>query len=265
MRTITLVLIAALCALWAGVAFPQVDPAAEQEMVRLVNAERAKAGLAPLTVDERLTRIAREHSQLQATKHAISHQFPGEPDVRHRISPTGLRFNYSGENVAFDVDPPSAHRELMNSPPHRANILRPEFNAIGIGVVHAGNEIYVTEDFARRLPELSPDDAESAIVRSFAALRRSVGLRPVPLRSQDGLRELACQMAKNGRLETDIARDIPNVSTVTAWTATEPQKLPSDLIKLKNARASGWSLGSCFAPSPRFPNPVWWNVAVMHF
>jgi Cysteine-rich secretory protein family len=243
----------------------QVEPASEQEMVQLVNAERVKAGLSPLVVDERLTRIARQHSQLMAAKHGLSHQFPGEPDVRHRVTATGLRFNYSGENVAYDANAASAHRSLMNSPPHRANILRPEFTAIGVGVIRSGDLIYVTEDFAHRLEELSPDQAEAAIVKSFAALRRSNGFPPLPLRHQDGLRELACDMARNDRLETDIARDIQNVRAVVVWTATEPQKLPENLQKLRDTKASGWSLGSCFASSGRYPNPVWWNVAVTYF
>ena len=243
----------------------QFEPASEQQIVQLVNLERAKAGLPPLTVDERLTRIAREHSQLLAAQHALSHQFPGEPDVRHRVAATGLRFDISGENVAYDADAASAHRSLMNSPPHRANILRPQFTAIGIGVVRSGNLIYVTEDFAHRLQELSPDQAEAAIVKNFAALRRSNGFPPLPLRPQDGLRELACDMARNDRLETDIARDIPKVSNVVVWTATEPQKLPENMQRLRNTKASGWSLGSCFASSNRYPNPVWWIVAVTYF
>lgn len=263
MRRVLTILIFAVCAISAQA--QQFDPAAEQEMVRLVNAERARTGLSPLQVDDRLTRIAREHSVLMAAKHGLSHQFPGEPDLRRRIVPTGLRFDFSGENVALDADAASAHRGLMNSPPHRANILRPQFSTIGIGVVRSGNQIYVTEDFAHRLQELSPNQAEATIIRSFAALRRSSGLAPVPLRSQDGLSQLACQMAKDDQLETDIARDIPNVKSVLVWTATDPQKLPDDLLKIRNTKASGWSLGSCFSTSKRYPNPVWWNVAVMYY
>ena len=263
MRRILTVFILAACAICANA--QQFDPAAEQEMVRLVNSERAQAGLSALQVDDRLTRIAREHSVLMAARHGLSHQFAGEADVRHRIVATGLRFDFSGENVAFDVDAPSAHNALMHSPPHRANILRPQFSVIGIGVVRSGNQIYVTEDFAHRLQELSPNQAEADIVQGFAALRRSSGLAPVPLRSQDGLRQLACQMAKDDQLETDIARDIPNVSSVLVWTATDPRKLPDNLLKIRNTKASGWSLGSCFSTSRRYPNPVWWNVAVMYY
>lgn len=257
------VIVVALCAVVATA--QQGEPDAEQEMVQLVNAERAKQGLAPLQVDERLTRIAREHSKLLAENHDLAHQFPGEPDLRHRIVATGLRFDFSGENVAYNADAQSAHESLMNSPPHRANILRPAFTVIGIGVIRSGKTIYVTEDFARSLPEISATQAESAIIQSFAALRKSNGFQPLPLRRQDSMRQLACDMARNDRLEPDVANGIGNAKSVVVWTATEPQKLPSNLKRLADAKASGWSLGSCFASSAHYPNPVWWNVAVVYF
>ena len=243
----------------------QVEPTAEQEIVRLVNAERAKAGLQPLSVDNRLTDIAREHSKLMLSRSTLSHQLSGEEDVRHRVISSGIRFDMSGENVAYDRDAASAHNSLMHSPPHKANILRPEFTAIGVGVVRKGDSIYVTQDFARQLREFSPTQAENAVMRSFEALRRNSGIPPLKLVPQPSLRELACNMAREDRLETDLARDIANVRSVLVWTATDPQKLPPDMQKLKTTNASGWSVGACFASSRRYQNPVWWMVAVTYF
>lgn len=263
MRVRPLVLICLMCLSIQAAA--QDADSFEQELVQLVNAERARAGLQKLQIDERLTNIALQHSSLMAGKHALSHQFPGEPDVRHRITTTGLRFDFSGENVAYDTDILSAHRSLMNSPPHRANILDANYNVIGVGVVRRGNAIYVTEDFAHRLPAISADQAENAIRRAFDSLRKTSGARPLQLISEPSLRPLACQMASQDQLETDLARDITNVRNVVVWTATEPQKLPSNLRQLAKIQASGWSVGSCFASSKRYPNPVWWNVAITYF
>ncbi len=72
-------------------------------------------------------------------------------------------------------------------------------------------------------------------------------------------------MARNNRLETDLARDIANVRGVVVWTASDPRKLPADLLKLKKTTASGWSIGACYASSAQYPNPVWWMVAVTYF
>ncbi len=243
----------------------QFDAASEQEVFRQVNADRAQAGLAPLELDDRLTEIARQHTEKMVAHKALSHQFPEEPDVRHRVVSSGVRFDISGENVAYDRDADSAERSLMHSPPHRANILRPEFTVIGVGVIRVGDSIYVTQDFADRLQEFTPDQAENAVSRSFQQLRRGAGAPLVPRVSQPTLRGLACDMAKNGRLETDLARDIANVRSVVVWTASDPRKLPADVQKLRKINASGWSVGACFAPGPQSPNPLWWLVAVTYF
>jgi hypothetical protein len=123
----------------------------------------------------------------------------------------------------------------------------------------------VTQDFARRLQEMSSTQAETAVSRSFDALRRNSGIPPLKLVPQPSLRDLACNMATQDRLETDLARDIANVRGVLVWTATEPQKLPSDMQKLRTTKASGWSVGACFASSKRYQNPVWWMIAVTYF
>jgi hypothetical protein len=243
----------------------QFDSAAEQEIFRLVNADRAQAGLPPLELDARLTAIARKHTEEMARKQTLAHQFPDEPDVRHRVIASGVRFEMSGENVANSRDADSAERALMNSPPHRANILRRQFNAIGIGVIHAGDSIYVTQDFAQRLQEFTPTQAENAVSQAFEQLRRQSGAPLLPRVRQPNLRQLACDMARNDRLETDLARDIANVRGVVVWTASDPQKLPADLLKLNKTTASGWSVGACFASSQHYQNPVWWMVAVTYF
>jgi uncharacterized protein YkwD len=255
--------------LFLGVGLPavaqQFDSAAEQEIFRQVNADRAQAGLPPLELDNRLTEIARKHTEKMAEHKALSHQFPDEPDVRHRVISSGLRFDISGENVAFDRDADSAERSLMHSPPHRANILRPEFTVIGVGVIRVGDTIYVTQDFAHRLKEFTPAQAENVVSNSFDQLRKDAGVPPLARVSQPSLRQLACDMAHNNRLETDLARDVANVRSVVVWTASDPRKLPSNLLKLKKTTASGWSIGACYASSQQYPNPVWWMVAVTYF
>src|SRR5512146_1666214 len=115
----------------------QFDSRAEDEIFRQVNADRAQAGLPPLELDDRLTEIARQHTEKMVEHKTLSHQFHEEPDVRHRVVSSGVRFDISGENVAYDRDADSAERSLMHSPPHRANILRPEFTVIGVGVIRA--------------------------------------------------------------------------------------------------------------------------------
>lgn len=127
-------------------------PQAEQEIARLVNRERQARGLPALVMDERLRLVAREHSALMATTGEVDHELPGEPRFLLRLQSQRLRFDASGENVAFNLDAAGAHAALMNSPGHRANILREQYNSIGVGVLQTPTGIYVTQDFIRGFP-----------------------------------------------------------------------------------------------------------------
>ena len=145
-RSLAIVLLA-LCPIVALA--QEYDPAVEQELYRLANLERARAGLLSLKYDEKLQGAAREHSRRMAEAQQLSHQFGSEVTLSERLARTGAHFDTSGENVALDQTAEGAHRGLMKSPPHRANILSTEFNEIGIGVVKSGGSLYVTQDFVR--------------------------------------------------------------------------------------------------------------------
>jgi uncharacterized protein YkwD len=125
------------------------DPGAEKQFVELINRERTKQGLAPLVVDPRLTQAARKHTELLVAHKTLSHQFEGEPPLDGRFSDVNLPSDEEGENTALDKNIPSAHKGLMNDPAHRDNILSPNYNAVGVGVIRSGGQLYMTEDFAQ--------------------------------------------------------------------------------------------------------------------
>ncbi len=151
------------------------SPQDEQEIARLVNSERRSLGLATLVTDERLQQAARKHSARMAASGELEHRVGDEPKLSLRLGETELRFNVSGENVALAADAASAHTALMHSPAHRANILDAQYNAIGVGVVRTPQGIYVTQDFARRLPEVSVPEAEEQVGSTLNRLRRQAG------------------------------------------------------------------------------------------
>jgi uncharacterized protein YkwD len=124
------------------------DPAGEKQFVELINQERTKQGLQPLAVDPRLTQAARKHTELLAAHKTLSHQFEGEPPLDDRFSDANLPADQEGENTALDKNVPSAHKGLMNDPEHRDNIISPNYNVVGVGVIRSGGQLYVTEDFA---------------------------------------------------------------------------------------------------------------------
>jgi uncharacterized protein YkwD len=68
----------------------------------------------------------------------FAHDTPEGVDPFQRMQQAGIVFGIAGENLALAPTLDMAHNGLMNSPGHRANILRPEFRKVGIGVLDGG-------------------------------------------------------------------------------------------------------------------------------
>lgn len=261
----------ALCALLTlllltSAAFSQNSfaPDAEQEIVRLVNGERQSRGLATLVVDERLLQAARKHSQRMAAAGAIEHQFPGEPGLSLRLGKTALRFDTSGENVALASDAARAHTALMHSPGHRANILDAQFNSIGIGVVRTANGIFVTQDFARRLPEASVAEAEEQVSVQLNRMRRSAGVPILNRVPTPDLRRQACEMAANNKLNPRAGLSSKASGSVT-FTAIDLTQISGSLQRVTRSTASSFAVGACYQTSTTYENPVFWIIVVTYF
>lgn len=114
------------------------DPDSEEVMLRLVNQERALAGLPALIPDERIRDVARSHSEEMFRLAYFAHESPLTGTPFDRLRRANVRFGAAGENLAYAPSVEVAHRGLMNSPEHRRNILAPEFRRIGIGVMRSG-------------------------------------------------------------------------------------------------------------------------------
>src|SRR4051812_33800986 len=176
------------CSLMAGA---QQWAAQEQTLVKQVNESRAKAGLPSLKVDERLTTAARQHSKLMSEKNKLAHVLEGEPPVAQRLAAKGIQFNLSGENVGYNSVFEDVHDSFMESPPHRENILDPQYNTIGIGVIpnEEGN-YWVTEDFAHSVPQRTEDEAEDLVAARVEKVIQGVRLKRV---AAPKVHAMACQ------------------------------------------------------------------------
>lgn len=120
----------------------------EARMLELVNQERAREGLRPLLPDPQSRDVARAHSQDMFARGYFSHVTPDGKDPFDRLRGAGVRFLTAGENLALARTLPMAHQGLMDSPGHRANILRPQFGRVGIGIVDGGRYgLMVTQNF----------------------------------------------------------------------------------------------------------------------
>ena len=105
----------------------------ENEVFRLVNQERAKAGKSALTLDSNLCRIA------DARAKEISTNYSHDGFAAYRAELYPYYHNYVGENLTFGaISPTLAMNRWMNSSKHRSNILDDDFTDIGIGIYNDG-------------------------------------------------------------------------------------------------------------------------------
>src|SRR5581483_4765509 len=173
---------------------------AEAVIARLVNADRARAGLQPLALDERLSRVARAHSSDMQAHGFLGHISPTTGSAADRLRRAGVDAQLVLENVARAYSPGEAERGLMDSPGHRANLLNSEVTLLGVGAVIAVGlggvrELLVTQVFTR--------PTETLGAGSLADLRGRIGA----LRRQRSLAALADDPALDA-LAQSTAREL---------------------------------------------------------
>lgn len=126
-------------AVWASPLTPDGLARTAAEVVELTNRERARARLRPLAVDRLLTAAAQAHSTDMAVRPFYSHTSPEGSQPWDRAAAAGSTRRTIGENIACGQR--SAAEVVdgwMNSPGHRANILKPAFTHIGVGFAGGG-------------------------------------------------------------------------------------------------------------------------------
>jgi uncharacterized protein YkwD len=130
------------------VANPRPRPDLELRMLALVNQERMAARLKPLAPDPELTEVARQHSADMFARGYFAHDTPEGRDPFDRMRAANVRFVSAGENIALAPTIEVAHRGLMNSPGHRANIMHPQFGRLGIGIMDGGiRSLMISQEF----------------------------------------------------------------------------------------------------------------------
>lgn len=154
--------------------------AAERSVWKLLNADRARAGLPPLAWDDKLADVARSHSEDMLAHHFFGHVSPTTGNAGDRVRKARIDTMLVLENVARAFSTTEAERGLMNSPGHRANILNREATRVGVGVVldPSDKEILVTQLFARP-PEAFDAHTVDELRRGIVELRRARKLPPL--------------------------------------------------------------------------------------
>jgi len=158
-----------------GTAHAQNDPSDQAHRIfELTNQDRIARGLPPLRWDQSLASAAQSHAQWMVSEGELSHQYPGEASLMARAAHAGAHFQAVAENIATGWSAEAIETEWMHSPSHRTNILDPQMNDIGVGVVAHNGTLYAVEDFDDASQQLSSLQIE----RKVGALLRAEGIDP---------------------------------------------------------------------------------------
>ena len=219
---------------------------AEQTLFQLTNRARAAHNLPPLHWDNALAAAAKTHVQrVRNEPGELLHQYSDEPDLTTRGAQAGAHFTTIAENVGRGTDIPLIHQTWMNSPGHRANILDPNLNTIGIAVTQDHGLYSAVQDFSR-----------SATVQSFDSLEKQVaqillehGIAPAESNADA---HQTCTMR-------DGAAGSPKL--VVQWDGPDPTLLPDSLLR---AIATGrYTTGEVAVCASKQPNFTTYNTAVL--
>ena len=227
-----------LLALALAASSANAQTAPEQTLLQLTNRARASHNLPPVHWDSALANAAKAHVQrVRQEPGELLHQYPGEPDMTTRGAQAGAHFTTIAENVGRGSDIPLIHQTFMNSPTHRANILDPNLNAIGISVAEDRGLFATVEDFSR-----------SATVQSFDSLEKRVaqillehGIAPAESNADA---HQTCTM-QNGAAGT------PRL--VVQWDGPDPTLLPDSLLRaIATGRYTTAEVAVCASKQPHF-------------
>ncbi|MFF0018243.1 CAP domain-containing protein [Streptomyces sp. NPDC005374] len=123
------------------------EAAAEAEVLRLVNVERAKVGCSPVAANSALADLATAFSKAMADQGFFDHTDPSGATPWDRAAQAGIT-SLGGENIARgQADPATVMEAWMNSPGHKANILNCDFKTLGVGVQFGTDGPWWTQDF----------------------------------------------------------------------------------------------------------------------
>ena len=124
----------------------EFNTAYEDEVIRLVNAQRAKYGLSPLQKDTGAVSVA--HLRAKEIVQSFSHTRPNGTSCFTAAKELGVSYSTAGENIAYGYgNPEQVVNGWMNSEGHRKNILSASYSKIGVGCYKSGNVLYWSQFF----------------------------------------------------------------------------------------------------------------------
>jgi uncharacterized protein YkwD len=123
----------------------------EQQLLAMMNEERAAQGLAPYILDSTYSGVAKVKCQDMIANKYFAHESPTLGSVRDMLQSAGISYRGAGENIARYGSLQKAHAGLMSSIGHRNNILSNTYTHVGLSVcTDASGNVYVVQLFIRK-------------------------------------------------------------------------------------------------------------------
>jgi uncharacterized protein YkwD len=217
----------------------------------LTNQDRQEHGLPALHWDATLAQAAQAHADRMVGERTLSHQYADEPELTERAASAGAHFRAIAENIATGPNPPAIENEWIHSPSHRANILDPKMDALGVAVVKHGGNLYAVEDFEQSSQQLTKKQVELRVQELLRA-------RGVDASAAAGPAEEACASG----------RGIPqgtNARSMVGFETPDLSQLPAqvvDVIRNKDFRKA--AVGAC-APGSKQADFTTYRVAILFY
>ncbi len=195
----------------------------EAGLLKHANNERMKKNLVPLRTSTELSSLALRHSRDMASNKKLTHLSTTGQSYLERLVDSDFYFIKIGENVAISETfrDDIIHQKLMASPEHKGNILDPDFDRIGIGIVYKENKYYITQDYLQTLNIFGIDEAEKKIKNEINRLRLKNSLPPMMF-SED-----ANSMAQSFSSKRAKGQPLPNLGNIFGETHIRFVTFPS--------------------------------------
>lgn len=202
-------------------------------MLDLINQERTSRGLVPVDISNELSYMAELHSEDMVSRNFFSHENPDGKNIDTRRKELGIQ-TFVGENISKNISVQASHNSLMQSPPHKANILNPDWNRLGLGIIKNGNTYYVSQEFS-----IYETDTENLITQIVSQSNTSLKTNNTLI---SAAQKWAIIMAENQETSTTINglsfSDLDELKNTTTGAAVGSATMPNDLKILIESQLS---------------------------
>jgi uncharacterized protein YkwD len=242
------------------------DSAAENELLQAANKSRALAGVPPLRINDGLREAARAHARRMVASERLEHQLSGELVLLERIAEvSSLKMDRAGENIANASCAPGANEALMQSAPHRKNLLDRGFNVAGIAAIWSKGRLYVVQDFAHEIPSYSAQQSRELVSQSVDEARQQAGLPELVQLTPPHLDEAACSLARENRPNAKLLATAYDNRKIVAYTESRPEVLPPGALRmLRDPGVRQFAVGACYARNAAYPTGMYWVAILLY-